>query len=186
MKFLENRRIAWAAYAVCAVLSIFCLGGVRMRSDQAKVEAVYYEGTDTALSSRHSMDAYLDRAADAAGILAQEGTLYLGEEDAQCFLTSRLAQDLRDTESISDRYNHYLALINSVEALYTALEAENLSEKQMLNASAAYGDFKGAVNLVKNDQYHQLAANYNKNTSGFPAKLIRDMFGLEEQNTYGW
>ena len=186
MKFLENRRIAWAVYAVCAVVSVFCLGGVRMRSDQAKIDAVYYEGTDTALSSRHSMDAYLDRAADAAGILAQEGALYLGAEDSQCFLTNRLAQEVREAESISERYDHYLALIDSVESLYTALEGENLSEKQMVNASMAYGDFKGAVNLVKNDQYHQLAANYNKDTSGFPAGLIRDMFGLEERNTYGW
>ena len=186
MKFPENRKIAWIVFAVCALLCVVLLGGIHMKSDRSKVVDVFYQGTDTALSSRHSMDAYIERAAKSAQTLAEEGTIYLGSEDADSFLVKRLVTDLNDAEALSaEQYSLVNQLYDGVETLYSSILAKDLGDTKMVNSKTAYYDFKGAIDLMENDQYHQLARDFNKGSSGLLAGIIRGIFGIEDLETYG-
>ena len=186
MKFPENRKVAWIAFAACVLICVLLLGGIHMRSDRAKVVDVFYQGTDTALSSRHSMDAYIDRAAKSAQTLAEEGTIYLGSDDVDSFLVKRLVTDLNDAEALSaEQYSLVNQLYDGVEALYSSILAKELDDSKMVNSQTAYYDFKGAIDLMENDQYHQLARDFNKSSSGLLGGLVRGVFGIKDLETYG-
>jgi len=181
VKFLENRRVAWLALVACAALSVFGLGGVKMSSERAAVQSVFTNGSD-ASDSLHSMRAYLLRAAKAASVMAQEGTVYLGDDNAECARVAELAEALLSEEEGSEAYEQ---LSGAVENLYTALEKAKLTDEQFVNAKGAYRDFQDAASLIKHDDYHALAAEYNDRTDGFPASVIRGMYGLDAFGTYG-
>ena len=73
----------------------------------------------------------------------------------------------------------------AVEALYTALE-QGHSADELVDARLAYNDFKGAVNLIQNDQYPVMASTFNRKLEKFPANLIGALFGVKPLNTFGW
>lgn len=84
MRFTENRPLAWAVLVACALGSIVGLGGAGMARERSKAIDVFYRGSSKAAatsSTTHSMDAYLDRAADCAQIMASEAQLHLGKSD---------------------------------------------------------------------------------------------------------
>ena len=142
---------------------------------------MFYDGTDTGLSVRHSMDAYLDRAASCALMMAEEAELILGDTDA----VSRVAAlaDAVSAESMdSVRASAYRDLLTEVESLYTAVLAEVDDPEQV---RLAYNDFKSAANLVKNDAYSGMARAFNREKGGFPAGLLAGIFGLDDLTVFG-
>lgn len=183
MKFPENRRVAWVVLGVCAVVSVFGLGGVKMSSEHAKVRDVFTQGIEVSDGTQHSMRAYLQRAARSASLMAQEGTVYLGDDNAECKRVAELADDILSEKNGSEAYAQ---LSDAIENLYTALEKKKLTDAQFVNAKGAYRDFRSAANLIKNDDYHALALEYNNRTDGFPASVIRGIYGIGALETYGW
>ena len=55
-----------------------------------------------------------------------------------------------------------------------------------MDARLAYNDFKGAVDLIQNDQYPVMASAFNRKLDAFPANLIGGLFGVKPLNTFGW
>ena len=72
MRFNENRPLAWAVLAACVLGSVFGLGGNSLARERDRVEDYFYDGAETASTTRSSMDAYLDRAAECAQAMASE------------------------------------------------------------------------------------------------------------------
>jgi hypothetical protein len=184
MGLLKNRKFACVVLAVCILSSIFLLGGGALRNDRHDVLAVYTEGTDTSLSTRHSMDAYLDRAAERANMLAEQATK-LGADDALVQAVREGAAAVASKEQLAERHEAYAELTAKVETLYTALERDNI-EGRLVDAKFAYSEYKGAVSLIQNDQYPAIASRFNDKLRGFPANLIAGLFGVEPLNTFGW
>ena len=89
MRFSENRTIAWVVLAACVLVSVFGLGGMGLSRERNKVLTVYDRGADTSLSTRHSVDAYLDSAAENAKLMASEAALHM---DASPALRDRLRE----------------------------------------------------------------------------------------------
>ena len=184
MRFVENRKLAVIILVICALASIFGFGGGALRNERYDVQTVFSEGTDTSLSTRHSMDAYLDRAAERANMLAEQGDKF--GADADLIATVRnYANKISTDKGLDERHKAYTELRPAVEKLFTALE-NNYSDTEIVDAKLAYNDFKGAVNLIQNDQYPALASNFNEKLNAFPAKFIGSLFGLEPLNTFGW
>ena len=82
MRFNENRPLAWAVLAACALGSVFGLGGSSLARERDRVVDYFYDGAETTATTRSSMDAYLDRAAECAQVMAAEAQLYLGNDCA--------------------------------------------------------------------------------------------------------
>lgn len=184
MRFVENRRIAKIVLAVCIVSSIFFLGGGGLYAGRQEVLNVFDEGTDTTLSARHSMDAYLDACAEKAEVLASEAAVHMASSETAAAVLDG-AKALAAAETISERYAAYIPLKSSVEALYSEVGALSVSAQQMATMKIAYYDFKGAVNKIDNDQYSTIARGFNKKISAFPANIIASLLGVELVDTFG-
>lgn len=185
MRLSENRKLATVVLIVCVFASVVLFGGGGLRNERYDIMQVFSDGTDTSLSVRHSMEAYLQRCAERASALAEQG-VKLGA-DAALIEDVRAAAEAtgQGGEDLDGRHEAYQQLLPAVEALYTALQQSN-SADELLDARLAYNDFKGAVNLIQNDQYPVMASAFNRKLEAFPASLIGGLFGVKPLNTFGW
>lgn len=186
MRFTENRPLAWAVLAACALGSIVGLGGAGMARERDRALDVFYKGSDTAVTSttRHSMDAYLDRAADSAQIMASEALLHLGENADARQMQSAVAF-LGSDDTMDERYAAYQQVKALSDKLYNAVYASDLSEADRVNFKAAYDDFWGCDKYILKDPYRELAADFNSSMQGFPADAVCSLVGIDELTTFG-
>ena len=185
MRLSENRKLATVVLIVCILASIILFGGGGLRNERYDILQVFSDGTDTSLSVRHSMEAYLQRCAGQASALAEQG-VKLGA-DAALIEEVRAAAEAagQSGDDLDGRHEAYQELVPAVEALYTALEQTHGAD-ELLDARLAYNDFKGAVNLIQNDQYPVMASAFNRKLEAFPANLIGGLLGVKPLNTFGW
>lgn len=184
MRFVENRKLAVIVLIICVLISIFGFGGGALKNERYDVQMVFSEGTDTSLSTRHSLDAYLDRAAERANMLAEQGDKFAADADLVAAVRKHV-ENLSASDGLDERHKAYTELRPAVEKLFTALE-QDYSDTEIVDAKLAYNDFKGAVNLIQNDQYPALASKFNEKLNAFPASFIGGLFGVEPLNTFGW
>ena len=184
MRFSEKRTVAWIVLAVCVVVSVFGLGGVGLARERGKVLTVYDRGTDTTLSTRHSMDAYLDSAADNARLMASEAGLHM-EASQTIDSVAELAEKVGAEADTDARYEAYSALKIAVDKLYDAMYSATKGGSDFTGFKVAYDDFWGCDDLIRHDGYSKLAAGYNDVISGFPGGLVAAITGQGALNTFG-
>ena len=182
MRFSENRRVAFAVLALCVVVSLFVFGGMGLARERGKVLTVYDRGADTSLSTRHSMDAYLDSSAEAAQLMVSEAELHMGQSQLTDSV-SQLANQVADS-GIDARYTAYTDLKTAADKLYNAMY-EAAKGDDFKNFKVAYDDFWGYDDLIRHDEYHQLAAGYNSLISSFPGGVVAGVMGQGALNTFG-
>lgn len=179
MRITENRALALALCVVCALVSIFGIGGMKLKGKYDDVAAYFVEGED----ERHNMEAYLDRCSEYADDLANAAKKYLiydEEIDAVLEYSDELNVEYGHSGS---RYANYVQLTEAVEELYTQLEIAGSYEEP--DVMLAYGDYQSAADLIKRDDYHSKARAYNDLASGFPASLIASVWGVDWVDTFG-
>ena len=184
MRIDENRTLAWAVLAVCVVVSVFLLGGSSLGRERTKVVKVFNDGVNTSLSTRHSMDAYLDGAGQSATIMAGEAKIYLGESELIGQTLSNAALVGQDAADLAVRSRAYTELKGEVEQLYNDLYGA-VSEDQFKNFKLSYKDFWGQDDLLKRDDYHKLAKGYNDLISGFPGGMVAGITRQGALDTFG-
>jgi len=185
MQFSENRRIAFVVLAVCVLASVFGLGGMGLSRERSKVLTVYDRGADTSISTRHSMDAYLDSAAEQSRLMAAEGQLHLN--DSQLKLADSVEELAGQLDAATDtnvRYDTYVSLKTAVDKLYNAMY-EAAKDGEFTNFKKAYDDFWGYDDMIRHDEYPKLAAGYNDLISGIPGSLVAKIAGQGELSTFG-
>ena len=113
MRFSENRKVAFAVLAVCVIVSIFGLGGMGLARERNKVLAVYDRGADPSLSTRHSVDAYLDSAAENAALMASEAGLHM-QASPLIDNVAQLGQKVAAETDTNARYEAYYKLYDAM------------------------------------------------------------------------
>ncbi|MGX8705391.1 MAG: hypothetical protein ACSW8J_02330 [bacterium] len=179
MRIDENRTIAWAVLALCVVLSVFVMGGGALGRERGKALKVFNDGANTKLSTRHSMDAYLDAAGEFAVIMAREAE-NLGESELGRQTRADAALVGQDAADLTIRSRAYTDLKDEVNQLYNKLY-DSVGE----NFKHAYDDFWGQDDMLKRDEYHKLAKDYNALASGFPAGLVASITRQGALDTFG-
>lgn len=183
MRLSENRKLAWGVLVVCVLLSIVVLGGSGLARERHRAIEVFNDGSDTSVSVRHSMDAYLDASAEAAQLMASEAELHLGASQTTESVRS-LAGQIGDGDDLDARYAAYTQLKTDVDSLYNVMY-DGVESADFTNFKRAYDDFWGYENMIRNDEYHQLARSYNSAAGGFPGGLVAGIWGLDELNAFG-
>ena len=180
-KLPENRKLACVVLAGVILCSVFGIGTAKLSSARREAVNVFIEGTDTALSVRHSMDAYLLRAAEAGVKFAEEADILLPEGKTDAL--KGYCAVMKDTKAeIADRYAAYTSFATETESVYTLLIKSGSDLKE---AEYHYKDILSCENLIKNDAYGTYARAFNQETDGFPASVISSVFGLDELDTFG-
>ncbi len=182
MRFSENRKVAFVLLAVCVLVSVFGLGGMSLARERGKVMTVYDRGTDPSLSTRHSMDAYLDSSAESAQLMVSEAELHIGASQLTESV-SELAARVADS-GVDARYEAYTELKSAVDKLYNAMYSA-VKADDFKNFKIAYDDFWGYDDLIHHDDYSRLAAGYNGLIGSFPGGLVAGLTGQGTLNTFG-
>ena len=184
MRLVENRKIAWIVLAICVVLSVCLLGGAALGRERGKVLKVFNEGTDASLATRHSMDAYLDGAAECAQIMVNEAERRQGESAATTRVKDAAATLANDASGLDARAEAYTTLKSDVETLYNGLY-NAVSTEEFRDFKLAYNDFWGYDDMLGRDEYHKLARGYNDLISGIPGGLVAGITRQGALNTFG-
>lgn len=182
MRLNTKRIAAGAVCAACALVSIFGVGGWKLSGKYDDIERTFIYGTDPGLTTRHSMDAYLDRCSEYSARLAQEAKQYLNDSE-MIDEVLMLSEELNAADGIEGRYVLYTELSARVEDMYSALQAAGASNET--GVTTAYHDYTSAQNLIKNDGYYMEAADYNDVIGAFPANVIAALRGLDKADTFG-
>ena len=183
MRFSENRKVAFAVLAVCVLLSVFGLGGMGLSRERGKVLTGYDRGADTTLSTRHSVDAYLDAAAENASLMASEAGLHMPASPA-IDNVAELAGKVATEADTNARYEAFTALKTAVDKLYDGMYGA-VKGADFTNFKVAYDNFWENVNMIKYDDYPKLAAGYNDLIGGFPGGVVAKVTGQNALNTFG-
>ena len=185
MQFKENRTLTWAVLGVCALGSIFGLGGHTLAQDRNEVLNLFYRGSDTTLTTRHSMDAYLDRASECATVMGSEAQLLLGADNATAQEMIDLSGAVSDGDDTNARYEAYCTLQKDADVLYNAVYAADLSDSQRVSFKKAYDDFWGSDKYITKDSYRTRASEFNGELSGFPASMAAKLWNVDQMNSFG-
>ena len=183
MQFSDNRKLAFVVLAVCVLASIFGLGGMGLARERGKVLKVYDRGADATLSTRHSVDAYLDSAAENAQLMALEASLHM-DASQSIDTVSQLAQKVAAEVDTNARAQAFEQLKTAVDGLYDGM-ARAVTGGDFTNFKVAYDNFWENVNMIKYDDYPKLAAAYNELASGFPGGVVAAVTGQTALNTFG-
>lgn len=184
MRMDENRKVAWVVLVVCVLLSIFVFGGGALGRERGRVMKVFNDGADASLATRHSMDAYLDAAGEAASLMANEAEAHMGESDLVSQALANAGLIGQDKADLDARFDAYTELKGQVEKLYNNMY-NAVSSDDFRNFKLAYDDFWGQDDMLGRDEYHKLAKSYNSLISGFPGGLVASITGRGALNTFG-
>ena len=184
MRLSENRVLAWVVLAACALGSVVGLGGMHLTRERDRVVELFYEGAETG-TTRESMDAYLDRAADCAQVMANEAQLHFGADNAAAADMFAALASFGDDAGIDARYAAYTELQALSDQLYNQFYAEGVADADRVNFKRAYDDFWGADKYVRRDAYRTRARDFNESLDGFPAGAVAGLLGVDELNSFG-
>ena len=185
MRLSENRAIAWVVLALCVLVSVVGFGGMGLKNARTDLLDVFYDGTEKGETARYSMDAYLDRAAECAQVMAFEAQLLLGEDNKTAAAMLDTLASFGDDDGLDARYEAYLQLQKDSDVLYNAIYGADLSDEQRVNFKTAYDDFWGSDKYIRKDPYRAMASDFNDDLRGFPASLVAGVFGVSELNSFG-
>lgn len=179
MRVTENRKLALAVCIICAVVSIFGIGGMKINAKYKGVEEAFGNGAD----ERHNMEYYLDRCVEYASDLSYEAMQYL-EDDSTAEMVLEFCDSLSAHEGPAEgRWAAYNELCGEVELLYSELQSKGYAEETAIEI--AYYDFQSTRDLIKRDEYHSAADGYNEITEAFPANMIAGIWGIREAEEFG-
>lgn len=185
MRLNENRRLACIVLVVCIIGSIVGLGGGSLVRERNHLLNIFYNGTDKKATARYSMDAYLDRAADCAQVMASEAQLYLGNDYAAAMNMLSALDRFDDEDGLDARYGAYTDIQRDSDLLYNAMYALKLTDAERVNFKRAYDDFWGCDKYIRKDEYRDEAADFNRTLKGFPASAVAALMGVDELNSFG-
>lgn len=184
MRFTENRPVAWAVLAVCVLGSIVGFGGGSVAKDRADLIDLFNRGTNAGSTTIESMDAYLDKSANQASVMANEALMLLGNDNAVAQEMLSLVDTVSSGSDLDARYEAYLTLQKDSDALYNVIY-EQFDNAQKKNFKMAYDDFWEQEKFIKRDEYRSKAAEFNNELKGFPADLITSIRGVKQLNSFG-
>lgn len=177
MRITENRVLALVVCVICALASVLGIGGMKLKSQYDDTLGVFFHGSD----AQHNIDYYLMRGTEYAETLAFESMQYLDDVTA--------AEDVLalvhgiEAGGGPECYNEYAALTDGVELLFSQLQTAGHDEETAIEL--AYYDYQSVRDLIKRDDYHECAREYNEMVSAFPAKLIAGMWGIGSVAGFG-
>ena len=88
---------------------------------------------------------------------------------------------LDNAKSVKDKHAAYMTLTYASEKLYSeAIDDERLSETQAKLIKQCYTDIQSRILTIKGDEYNEMAEDYNKKVSKFPARYIGLLVGVRE------
>ena len=178
-----------AAILLCLVImagSFVGFGGAKLRNCSQEARQWYTAGT--AADNGYNLNDELTLRANTAANVITTGSSTLGADSTEV-LTAQSALDAftaaLDAAESGASQMHALAEANAalgtaIDQLYAKLQEQAADPMKMGAVQGQYGQFNSAQTIIRNLNYNQAVAAYQKETGGFPASLLKALFGIQE------
>ncbi len=175
----RRRPFANIVLALAVVLSVFGIGGARLKGAQGAALAQFTAADEYG----HGIPGDLSTQADAAASLIRQTENVLGESDA-AVTEARQALDAFNaapTGTPGAAYDANVRLYSAVEMLYNAAkpEADGTALKNIEGLHAAFVSAQTTIDRA-GARYNEAAKAYNKTAAAFPANVIGALWGAGE------
>ena len=196
---LRNRGAALALSIVVMLAAFFGLGGAKLKAKYNSASQWFSYGV--AADNGYTLNEELLTRLNTAANVITTGTSTLGADStevqaAQTALDDFSAcldavqadgskQDLTSLPYYQGSTMHALyqaneALGAAIDQLYAKLQERAADPMKMGAVQGQYGQFNSAQTILSNLNYNQAVTAYQNDTSGFPAALLKGLFGIRE------
>lgn len=170
--------VAALVLVVLALVSVFGIGGLKLKGNYAKVQALYTTATN---EYGDGIQTDLAAQADAAASLIRLAGRILGEDEPTVAQANAALDGWNTAEATpAAQYQANQTLYAAVGDTYTAasLQADTDQRNQL---DALYAEFTSRQALVERaaaNDYNPAAEAYNRTTAAFPGNLIGGVWGV--------
>lgn len=181
----KKRPMAVLALVVLALVSVFGIGGARLKGLRSRTAKIYTTQQD---EYGHSIQGDFAAQTDAAASLIRVASNVLGEADADV-QAAQAALDRWNTEADAAQpavqYSCNTTLVGAVDLLYTAA-ADTADAKTKGQLDDLYDSFTSAQATIQRAaaEYNTQAEAYNETVSGFPAKVLAGLWDAGALQTF--
>lgn len=181
----KKRPTAVLALVVLALVSVFGIGGARLKGLRSRTAQIYTTQQD---EYGHSIQGDFATQTDAAASLIRVASNVLGEADADV-QTAQAALDRWNAEADAAQpavqYSCNTTLVGAVDLLYTAA-ADTADAKTKGQLDDLYDSFTSAQATIQRAaaEYNTQAEAYNETVSGFPAKVLAGLWDAGTLQTF--
>lgn len=174
----RKRPTAVVALVLAAVVSVFGIGGAKLKAASRQTKAVYASTNQYGQSMANDLALRADAAANLIRLCGQA----LGEEDAtvQAAQQALDAWNATDTDHPADQFAANTALGGAVTTMVQQAEAAGVSSQSI---DGQYTEFLSRQDIIlrtASNEYNPAAQKFNDTISGFPANLIGTLWGVGE------
>lgn len=181
----KKRPVAALALVVLALVSVFGIGGARLKGVRSSTAQIYSAQQD---EYGHSIQGDFAAQTDAAASLIRVAGNVLGEQDADV-LNAQAALDAWNAQASADQpavqYQLNTTLSGAVDILYTAA-ADSADSKAKGQLDDLYDSFTSAQATIQRAaaDYNTRAESYNKTAAAFPANVLAGLWNAGPLQTF--
>ena len=181
----KKRPVAALVLVVLALVSVFGIGGARLKGVRSSTAQIYSAQQD---EFGHSIQGDFAAQTDAAASLIRVAGNVLGEQDADV-LNAQAALDAWNAQASADQpavqYQLNTTLSGAVDILYTAA-ADSADSKAKGQLDDLYDSFTSAQATIQRaaTDYNPRAESYNKTAAAFPANVLAGLWNAGPLQTF--
>ena len=183
---LGTKGVALVLSAAVMLAAFFGFGGAKLKG-KANAAAQWYTVGVSADGGYNLSEELTTRENAAANILTTASNT-LGADNAEVLAAqdalTAFRNDLDGLNAGKTRmhavYEDDAALGAAIDQLYAKLQEQAADPMKMGAVQGQYGQFNSAGTVIGNLSYNEAVASYEKETGGFPASLLKGLFGIKE------
>ncbi len=183
---LGTKGVALVLSAVVMLAAFFGFGGAKLKG-KANAAAQWYT-VGVSADGGYNLSEELTTRENAAANILTTATNTLGADNAEVLAAqdalTAFRNDLDGLNAGKTRmhavYEDDAALGAAIDQLYAKLQEQAADPMKMGAVQGQYGQFNSAGTVIGNLSYNEAVASYQKETGGFPASLLKGLFGIKE------
>ncbi len=183
---LGTKGVALVLSAAVMLAAFFGFGGAKLKG-KANAAAQWYT-VGVSADGGYNLSEELTTRENAAANILTTATNTLGADNAEVLAAqdalTAFRNDLDGLNAGKTRmhavYEDDAALGAAIDQLYAKLQEQAADPMKMGAVQGQYGQFNSAGTVMGNLSYNEAVASYQKETGGFPASLLKGLFGIKE------
>ena len=183
---LRNQAAALALSVVVMLAAFFGFGGAKLKAKASEAAKWYTVGVSA--DGGYSLSEELTTRANTAANIITTGSNTLGADNAEVLAAQDaltvFQNDLDGVNAGKTRlhalYEDNAALGAAIDQLYAKLQEQAADPMKMGAVQGQYGQFNSAATIIGNLTYNEQVSEYQKDTGGFPASVLKSLFGVKE------
>ena len=183
---LSTQAAAIALSVVVMLAAFFGFGGAKLKAKASQAEKWYTVGVSA--DGGYNLNDELTTRANTAANIITTGINTLGADNAEVLAAQDALtvfnNDLEGVNAGKTRmhviYEDHITLGAAIDQLYAKLQEQAADPMKMGAVQGQYGQFNSAATIIGNLTYNDAVHEYQNDTSGFPASVLKGLFGVKE------